>query len=58
MLKIILYPLPPSRPSNTRPASTHVDVYEFPQDAIRQAVPYGTYDIIHNRGYVYVGASA
>ncbi len=35
-----------------------VNVYDFPQDAKAQAVPYGIYDLNHNQGYVYVGTSA
>lgn len=35
-----------------------VNVYDFPQDAVAQATPYGIYDLQHNRGYVAVGTSA
>ena len=35
-----------------------VDVHDFPQDAVGRAVPYGLYDLQHNRGTVYVGQSA
>ena len=35
-----------------------VDVHDFPQDAVGRAVPYGIYDLVHNRGTVYVGHSA
>jgi hypothetical protein len=35
-----------------------VDAHDFPQDAIGRAVPYGIYDLQHNRGTVYVGQSA
>lgn len=35
-----------------------VDAHDFPQDAIGRAVPYGIYDVQHNRGTVYVGQSA
>ena len=35
-----------------------VDVHDFPQDAVGRAVPYGIYDLQHNRGTVYVGQSA
>jgi len=35
-----------------------VDAHDFPQDAIGRAVPYGIYDLVHNRGTVYVGQSA
>lgn len=35
-----------------------VNIYDFPQDAVAQAVPYGIYDVVHNQGYVYVGTSS
>ena len=35
-----------------------VNVHDFRQDALGRAVPYGIYDVNHNRGYVYVGNSA
>jgi hypothetical protein len=35
-----------------------VNDHDFEQDAIGKAVPYGIYDLKHNRGYVYVGQSA
>jgi hypothetical protein len=35
-----------------------VDVHDFPHDALGRAVPYGIYDVGHNRGTVYVGQSA
>lgn len=35
-----------------------VDVHDFPSDALGRAVPYGIYDLTHNRGTIYVGASA
>jgi len=35
-----------------------VDTHDFPSDAVGRAVPYGLYDIQHNRGVVYVGQSA
>jgi len=35
-----------------------VDVHDFPSDAVGRAVPYGIYDLQHNRGMVYVGQSA
>lgn len=35
-----------------------VNVYDFPQDALGKAVPYGIYDVNHNLGYIYVGLSA
>lgn len=36
----------------------YVNAHDFRSDAIGRAVPYGIYDMIHNRGYVYVGHSA
>lgn len=35
-----------------------VNGHDFPQDALARAVPYGIYDLSHNRGTVYVGLSA
>jgi hypothetical protein len=35
-----------------------VNIHDFPQHAIGRAVPYGIYDLPHNRGTVYVGQSA
>jgi hypothetical protein len=35
-----------------------VNGHDFPQDALGRAVPYGLYDVSHNRGTVYVGSSA
>ena len=35
-----------------------VNDHDFAQDAMGKAVPYGIYDLNHNRGYVYVGQSA
>jgi hypothetical protein len=35
-----------------------VNVYDFPELADGRAVPYGIYDLQHNRGTVYVGQSA
>jgi Rhodopirellula transposase DDE domain len=35
-----------------------VNVHDFRQDALGRAVPYGIYDLPHNRGTVYVGQSA
>jgi hypothetical protein len=35
-----------------------VDTHDFPSDALGRAVPYGLYDLQHNRGTVYVGQSA
>jgi hypothetical protein len=32
-----------------------VNVYDFPSDADGKAIPYGVYDITHNRGWVGVG---
>ena len=36
----------------------YVNVHDFRQDALGRAVPYGIYDMNHNRGHVYVGTSA
>ena len=35
-----------------------VNDHDFELDALGKAVPYGIYDVNHNRGYVYVGKSA
>lgn len=35
-----------------------VNLHDFPQDALGRAVPYGIYDVAHNRGWVGVGQSA
>jgi hypothetical protein len=35
-----------------------VDVHDFPSQAVGRAVPYGIYDLQHNRGTLYVGQSA
>jgi len=35
-----------------------VNVHDFPSDALGRAVPQGIYDVTHNQGTVYVGASA
>jgi hypothetical protein len=35
-----------------------VNVHDFRQEAVGRAVPYGIYDLRHNRGAVYVGESA
>jgi len=35
-----------------------VNAHDFRQDAAGRAVPYGIYDLTHNRGTVYVGQSA
>ena len=34
-----------------------VNVHDFRQDALGRAVPYGVYEVTHNRGTVYVGSS-
>jgi len=39
-------------------APERVNDHDFPQDAIARAVPYGIYEVAHNRGYVYVGTSS
>ena len=39
-------------------AAEAVNVHDFRQDALGRAVPYGIYDLTHNRGTVYVGQSA
>ena len=39
-------------------AAEAVNAHDFPQDALGRAVPYGLYDLLHNRGTVYVGSSA
>jgi hypothetical protein len=36
----------------------YVNVHDFPQEALGKAVPYGIYDLTHNRGTIYVGSSA
>lgn len=35
-----------------------VNVHDFPSQGLGKAVPYGLYDLTHNRGTVYVGQSA
>jgi hypothetical protein len=35
-----------------------VNIHDFPSEALGRAVPYGIYDLQHNRGTVYVGQSA
>ena len=35
-----------------------VNIHDFPSEALGRAVPYGVYDLQHNRGTVYVGQSA
>lgn len=35
-----------------------VNVHDFRHDAVGQAVPYGIYDLTHNKGWVVVGTSA
>ena len=39
-------------------AAAAVNAHDFRQDALGRAVPYGIYDLTHNRGTVYVGQSA
>jgi hypothetical protein len=39
-------------------AAEPVNVHDFRPDALGRAVPYGIYDLTHNRGTVYVGQSA
>ena len=39
-------------------AAEAVNVHDFRADALGRAVPYGIYDLAHNRGTVYVGQSA
>jgi len=39
-------------------AAEVVNVHDFPSQAVGRAVPYGIYDLCHNRGTVYVGHSA
>jgi hypothetical protein len=39
-------------------AAEAVNVHDFPSDALGRAVPYGIYDLTHNRGSVMVGQSA
>lgn len=41
-----------------RQVAESVNEHDFPQDALGKAVPYGLYNLNHNRGYVYVGQSA
>jgi hypothetical protein len=41
-----------------RQAAEAVNVHDFRPDALGRAVPYGIYDLTHNRGTVYVGQSA
>lgn len=38
-------------------AAEAVNTHDFPQDADGRAVPYGSYDLTHNHGTVYVGSS-
>jgi hypothetical protein len=35
-----------------------VNIHDFRQDSLGRAVPYGIYDVLNNRGTVYVGTSA
>jgi hypothetical protein len=37
---------------------TAVNIHDFLQDSLGRAMPYGIYDVLHNRGTVYVGTSA
>jgi len=39
-------------------APERVNIHDFPGEAVGRAVPYGIYDLHHNRGTVYVGQSA
>jgi Rhodopirellula transposase DDE domain len=39
------------------PEAEAVNVHDFLGDALGRAVPYGIYDVTHNRGTVYVGSS-
>ncbi len=41
-----------------RQEPVEVNTHDFPHDALCRAVPYGIYDLQHNRGAVYVGTSA
>lgn len=41
-----------------RQTADAVNDHDFEHDALGKAVPYGIYDLKHNRGYVYVGQSA
>ena len=41
----------------SRSASYVVNVHDFPGDALGRAVPYGVYDVTHNRGLIYLGTS-
>jgi hypothetical protein len=36
---------------------TAVNVHDYPHDALGRAVPYGVYDVTHNRGFVCIGTS-
>lgn len=38
-------------------AAAAVNVHDFRSDALGRAVPYGIYDVTHNRGTVYAGSS-
>lgn len=46
----------PGRIWGTQPEA--VNVHDFPNDAVGRAIPYGIYDLQHNRGHLYVGQSA
>lgn len=37
--------------------STQVNIYDVPQIAEEKVIPYGIYDLAHNKGYVYLGTS-
>ena len=39
-------------------AAEAVNAHDFPDDAVGRAVPYGIYDLTHNRGTIAVGQSA
>jgi hypothetical protein len=39
-------------------AAERVNAHDFKQDALGRAVPYGVYDLLFNRGTVYLGRSA
>lgn len=38
--------------------ATQVNIYDVPQIAEEKVIPYGIYDVAHNKGYVYLGTSA
>lgn len=35
-----------------------MNIHDFPDDAVVRSVPYGIYDVLANRGHVFVGTSA